>query len=372
MAKEKKNQAADESLSTNEKLKLLLKAINKDVGGGSVIKGRNAIVGVSAFSTGVAALDKVLGIWGIPIGRIIEIYGPESGGKTTTCLHLIKACQRHYYEDKGRYGVAVFIDAEHAFDPRWAERIGVDIEELIIAQPESGEEVFEIAQKFAESGLVDLIVVDSVAALLPKEILEGEMDAANMGALARVMSKGLNKLKGPCSVNKTTAIFINQLREKLGVMFGNPEVTPGGRALKFYSSIRMEIKKVSPIKEKDDIYAFRTRAKVIKNKVAPPFEEHEFDICIGKPQRKVYGIDETYSLLEIALEDGVCTKNGNFVYFDKENLGNGVGAAVECLRKNAVLREAIRDALYSQAKAKLVIVPESEDDLVDPILDGDV
>ena len=370
MAKEKKIVTPSKDLSE------LLKSIEKDIGGGSIARGKGSIVDVEVFSTRVAALDYVLGCGGIPRGRIIEIYGPESGGKTTTCLQIVKACQNHYFKDKKRYGVCAFIDAEHALDVKWAENIGVNRDELIIAQPETGEEVFEIAERLVDSGLIDLIVVDSVAALTPKEVLEGEMKDANMGALGRLMSKGLTKIKGKCNKSNTTVIFVNQLRDKLGVMFGNPEITPGGRALKFYSSIRIEIKKIAPIKEKDAIYAFRTRAKVIKNKVAPPFMDHEYDICVGVPPRNVYGIDEIYSLVEMSTKIDVCTKNGSFIRFGEENVGNGMVAAANNLRTNPDLTEKIRKATHDKMFGGMELrqnyqVDEDNDGLEDGILDGD-
>jgi recombination protein RecA len=366
MAKDKKPQVVGT-------LADLLKSIDKEFGVGTTILGNNAVVNVEAFSTNVASFDLALGIGGIPIGRLIEIYGPESGGKTTTCLQIIKACQQHFFKNKNRHGVTAFIDAENALDKGWATKIGVDTSKLIIAQPESAEDTFEIAIKMAESGLVDLIVVDSVAALLPKEMLEGEMGDANMGALSRVMSKGLTKLKSPCNKNGTTIIFINQIREKLGVMFGNPETTPGGKSLKFYASVRVEIKKLAPIKEKDSIYAFRTRAKVVKNKVAPPFEEGEFDICVGKPPRQVFGIDEAYSLVEVALECGVCTRKGNFIHYADTSIGNGILAAVEIVRKNDDLFNALKSTLYDKMKANVdlsVLSSIEEDDLMEGLEDG--
>ena len=370
MAKEKKTQAAITSLSE------LLKSIEKEHGSGAIAQGKGSIVNVDSFSTKVAAIDFALGCGGIPIGRIIEIFGPESGGKTTTCLQIIKACQKHYFESKKRNGVCAFIDAEHALDIQWAEKIGVDTDKLIVAQPDSGEQAFEIIESICDSGLVDLIIVDSVAALTPKSILEGNIDAANMGALAQLMAKGLGKIKGKCNNTKTTVIFINQLREKVGLVFGNPELTPGGRALKFYASVRMEIKKLAPIKEKDDIYAFRTRTKVIKNKVAAPFLDSEYDICVGKPPRNVYGIDEIGSLIDMSLKFGSCTRKGSFIQFGQENIGNGILAASENIRSKDKLIEEIRAATYSKMFGNLElrqnyqIELEDTDGLEDGILDG--
>lgn len=372
MAKDKK--PADNTLSE------LIKSIDKEYGSGTAIIGQQAIMNVESFSTDIAAIDRALGIGGVPRGRIMEIYGPESGGKTTTCLQIAKACQNNFFKDKNRNGVVAFIDAENALDKSWAKKIGVATDKMIISQPESAEDTFEIALKMAESGLIDLIIVDSVAALLPKEMLEGEMVDANMAPLARVMGKGLTKLKGPCNRTKTTAIFINQIREKVGVMFGNPETTPGGRALKFYSSVRMEIKKIAPIKEKDSIYAFRTRCKVVKNKVAPPFEEAEFDICVGKAPRCVYGIDETYSLVETALDCNVLKRRGAFISYNDVSIGQGILSAVEKAREDIKLANHIRSDLYKAIKnfdennqVKQVEDTEDEDmeGLEDGILDKD-
>ena len=370
MAKEKKPMGS---------LKELLKSIEKEHGSGSIAQGKGSIVNVEVFSTNVAAIDFALGCGGIPRGRIIEIHGPESGGKTTTCLQIVKACQNHYFEDSKRKGVCAFIDAEHALDIEWARKIGVDIDGLIVAQPDSGEQAFEIVESLVSSGLVDLVIVDSVAALTPKAMLEGDIGAANMGALAQLMGKGLGKIKGVCNKTKTTVIFINQLREKVGLVFGSPEMTPGGRALKFYASVRMEIKKLAPIKEKDDIYAFRTRTKVIKNKVAAPFLVEEYDICVGKPPRNVYGIDEVASLMELACKNDTCTRKGSFIHFGGVLVGNGISAATEALRTKEELMMEIKKATYSKMFGNLELrqnyqieteLEEDADGLDDGILDG--
>lgn len=353
----------------------LIRSIDKEFGSGTAIIGQQAIVNVDSFSTDVAAIDKALGIGGIPRGRIMEIYGPESGGKTTTCLQIAKACQKHFFQDKDRNGVVAFIDAENALDKSWARKIGVATDKMIISQPESAEDTFEIALKMAESDLIDLIIVDSVAALLPKEMLEGEMNDANMASLARVMGKGLTKLKGPCNRTKTTMIFINQIREKVGVMFGNPETTPGGRALKFYSSVRIEIKKIAPIKENDSIYAFRTKGKVVKNKVAPPFEEAEFDICVGKAPRYVYGIDEVYSLVETALDCDILKRRGTFISYNDVTIGQGIISAVGKVREDAKLSSLIRSDLYKAIKdvsenIQVRQVEDTDEDIMEGLEDG--
>lgn len=374
MAKEKK------TIIKSTNLNDLLQSIEKDFGSGSIAQGNGSIVNVQVFSTQVASIDYALGCGGLPLGRIIEIYGPESGGKTTTCLQIAKACQNHYFKDKKRNGVVAFIDAEHALDIQWAKKIGVNTDNLIISQPDSGEEGFQIIERIVDSGLVDLVVVDSVAALVPRSILEGDISDANMGALAQLMGKGLGKIRGKCNNTKTTIIFINQLREKVGQMFGNPEHTPGGRALKFYASIRMEIKKVAPIKEKDDIIAFRTRSKVVKNKVAAPFLEAEYDICVGKDVRPIFGIDEVASLIEISDKIAkVFTKRGSNYYFGETHVGNGINNTIQNVRSNETIMNEIKDRTYKamfgdiQKRQNFAINIEETldtDGLDDGILDG--
>lgn len=372
MAKDKKSKTSSASTLDD-----LLRNIEKDFGSGAIAQGRGSIVNVKSFPTNVPALDYVLGIGGIPIGRIIELYGRESGGKTTTTLQIIKACQNHYFEDKKRNGVCAFIDAEHAFDPLWAQRIGVDLDKLLLSQPDSGEKAFEIIERLVSSKLIDLIVVDSAAALTPEAILEGEMTDSTIGEQARMMSKGLSKIKHICNESETTVIFINQIREKIGVMFGNPEQTPGGRALKFYSSVRIEINKVTALKESDVVYGFRTRAKTVKNKTAAPFLEHEFDICVGKPPRNIYGIDETYSLVELGLEMGTLIRKGNNqILFLDTAIAVGKNAAVEAIKADAKLRKVISEETYKLMFGDLEkrINHEIEleaDGLEDGILDAD-
>lgn len=365
MAKEKKAKP----VATDTKS--LMAIINKSHGDGSVMQGRGTMINVETFTTGVASIDRAMGK-GIPLGRIIEIYGPESHGKTTTTLQIVAACQNHSFESKERKGMAAFIDAEHALDPEWASNIGVNVDELLISQPNSGEEAFDIMETMARSGLVDLIIVDSVAALIPKSELEGDIGDHHVGAQARLMSKGLRKIKGLANSTKTTIIFINQIREKVGVMFGSPETTPGGRALKFYASIRGEVRKVGAIKDGDDVVGVRTKIKIIKNKVAPPFVNAEFDICVGNPKRPVYGIDKVSCLLDEAKDQKIVTTSGSWHAFKGDKFGNGVNQAVKSLMENDELREQIQAELYNKINTRFesqAVDPEDSD--YDAILDGE-
>lgn len=343
-AKEKKVHDIPKSLED------LRKGIEKEFGTGSIMVGRGAIVNVDTFSTGVASIDVALGVLGLPQGRIIEIYGAESSGKTTTCLQFVSACQKTYFDKKKRHGVAAIIDAEHALDPKWAEKVGVDMESLMISQPDSGEEAITILERLIDSSLVDLVIVDSVAALTPKAVLDGEVGDSTMAALAQLMSKTMNRLKSKCNKTRTTVVFVNQVREKVGIVFGNPEITPGGRALKFYASIRLEVKKGSPIKSNDTVIGFRPSVKVVKNKVAPPFTTGEYDICVGHSQRPVYGIDLQSSLLEVASENGVVKKNGNFYVFNEIKLGNGTANAAAYLREHNEYFEEIKRQTYQRIR----------------------
>lgn len=308
-----------------EKQKALDKAladITKQFGKGSVMRlGEKNSMKVAAIPTGSIDLDIALGIGGIPRGRIIEVYGPESSGKTTVSLHMIAEVQK-------LGGVAAFIDAEHALDPEYAQKLGVDIDNLIVSQPDYGEQALEIMESLVRSGAVDLIVVDSVAALVPKVEIDGEMSDLQIGAHARLMSKAMRKLAGAINISKTTCVFINQVREKVGVMFGNPETTTGGRALKFYSSVRIEVRRKETIKDKDEFIGSRTVAKVVKNKVAPPFKTAEFDIMYGE------GISKAGDILTVAVKNDLIKKSGSWFSYEGDNIGQGAENAKAWLKEN--------------------------------------
>jgi recombination protein RecA len=311
---------------TEEKTKLLEAAISqieKDYGKGSIMRlgSRDVLVPVSVIPTGCLSLDVALGVGGFPRGRVVEVYGPESGGKTTMTLHVIAEAQK-------LGGIAAFIDAEHALDPAYARKLGVDIDNLLVSQPDNGEQALEIAQTLIRSGSVDVIVVDSVAALVPKAELEGDMGDPSMGLQARLMSQALRKLTGIVSKSNTCLIFINQIREKIGVMFGNPETTTGGRALKFYASIRLDIRRIQAIKEGDRVIGSRTRGKVVKNKVAAPFREAEFDILYGE------GISREGDLIDLGVDKGVLEKSGTWISFAGERMGQGRENARVFLKEN--------------------------------------
>ena len=306
------------------------KEIEKKFGTGSIMKFGDGgpELEVEAIPTGALALDAALGIGGVPRGRIIEIYGPESSGKTTLSLEILAEAQ-------AMGGVVAFIDAEHALDPTYAARIGVDIDEVLISQPDTGEQALEICDMLVRSGAIDVIVIDSVAALVPRAEIEGEIGDSSVGLQARLMSQALRKLAGSLAKSKTTCIFINQLREKIGVMFGNPETTTGGRALKFFSSVRIDIRRIDSIKNGADIIGNRVRCKVVKNKVAAPFKTAEFDIMYGT------GISKEGSILDMGVEYDIVTKSGSWDTYEQERLGQGREAAKECLRTNPDLRDEI-------------------------------
>ena len=321
---------------TDAKMKALegaLKGIEKQFGKGSIMKlGEQVNMKVEALPTGSLFLDKALGIYGYPKGRIIEVYGPESSGKTTVSLHAIAEAQ-------ARGGNCAFIDVEHALDPVYAQKLGVNIDELILSQPDTGEEALEIAEALVRSGAIDVLVIDSVAALVPKAEIEGEMGQSHVGLQARLMSQALRKLSGAINKSKTVAIFINQIREKVGIMFGNPEVTPGGRALKFYSSVRLEVRRGEAIKNGTDIIGNKTKVKVVKNKIAPPFRVAEFDILYGQ------GIDNYGEVVDLGVMEDLVEKSGAWYSYNKERMGQGRENAKQFLRDNP--------AIYEELKSKL-------------------
>lgn len=330
-------------------LKALMATLNTDYGEGAVMQGRGSIVDVAIFPTGVASIDTALGVGGIPQGRIIELFGGESCGKTTSCLCFVAACQHYLFESKERHGVAAFIDAEHAFDPQWAEKNGVDMDKLLMCQPSSGEEALQITDKMCKSGAIDLIIVDSVAALTPQSELDGEIGDSAIGVQARMMSQAMRKLKTVAAKSLTTIIFINQVREKIGVFYGNPETTPGGRALKFYASIRAQISKGSAIKSGTTTVGFSPTMKFIKNKVAPPFTSAKYDICVGHPDRPVFGIDKMASLVDVGTAVKVISRSGSqFKYADKY-IGNGMAKASQYLNENPQFAEELRQEIYDKA-----------------------
>jgi recombination protein RecA len=306
----------------DKSLDMAITQIERQFGKGAIMKlGSDQIQPVAAISTGALALDLALGIGGVPRGRVVEIFGPESSGKTTLGLHIIAEAQRNG-------GIAAFIDAEHALDPVYAKALGVDIDELLISQPDTGEQALEITDMLIRSGSLDVVVIDSVAALVPRAEIEGEMGDVHVGLQARLMSQALRKLAGTISRSNTTAVFINQMREKIGVMFGNPETTPGGRALKFYASTRLDIRRIESIKEGNDVIGNRVRVKVVKNKVAPPFRQAEFDIMFGG------GISREGSLLDVAVDYDVVRKSGAWYTYDGDQLGQGRENAKRFLREN--------------------------------------
>jgi recombination protein RecA len=321
----------------DEKQKLLEAAISqieKSYGKGSIMRlgSRDVLVPVSVIPSGCVSLDAALGVGGFPRGRVIEVYGPESGGKTTLTLHVIAEAQK-------LGGQAAFIDAEHALDPTYARKLGVDVDNLLVSQPDNGEQALEIAETLIRSGGVDVVVVDSVAALVPKAELEGEMGEPQMGLQARLMSQALRKLTAIVSKSRTCLIFINQIREKIGVMFGNPETTTGGRALKFYASMRVDIRRIQSIKEGDKVVGSRTRAKVVKNKVAAPFREAEFDILYGE------GISREGDLIDLGVDRGLIEKSGTWLSYGGERMGQGRENARVFLKENTDIREKLENAL---------------------------
>jgi recombination protein RecA len=337
-------------------LEVALKQIEKQFGKGSIMKlgEASASMNVETVPSGSIALDIALGVGGFPRGRIIEIYGPESSGKTTVALHAVAEVQK-------RGGQAAFIDAEHALDPVYASKLGVNIDELLISQPDTGEQALEIAEALVRSGAVDIIVVDSVAALVPKNELEGEMGDSHVGLQARLMSQALRKLAGAISKSKTMAIFINQLREKVGVMFGNPETTTGGRALKFYASVRLEVRRGEAIKQGNDVVGHRTKIKVVKNKVAPPFKQAEVDIMFGE------GISREGSMIDIATEIDVIQKSGAWYSYNDERLGQGRENAKQFLKEHPEVADEIERKIREafQLGSPVPVTAAADDEVFD-------
>ena len=343
MAKKEKEKEGEQLTPQQEKMKALQAAmakIEKDFGKGAIMKmGDEKVENVEVIPTGSIGLNAALGVGGYPKGRIIEIYGPESSGKTTLAIHAIAECQK-------AGGVAAFIDAEHAFDRFYAEKLGVDISNLLISQPDNGEQALEIADQLIRSSAVDLLIVDSVAALTPKKEIEGDMGDSAVGLHARLMSQALRKLTGTIAKTKTTCIFINQLREKIGVMFGNPETTTGGNALKFYASVRLDIRKSQPVKDGDTILGNQVKVKVVKNKVAPPFRKAEFEIMFGE------GISKVGEIVDLSTEYEIIKKSGSWFSYGDTKLGQGRDAVKEMLKDNPELCEELEAKIMEVIKEK--------------------
>jgi recombination protein RecA len=339
-AKEKEKEANSVNAEKLKALQMTIERLDKSFGKGSVMRmGDSAVEPMEVISSGSVAVDIALGVGGYPKGRVIEIYGPESSGKTTLAIHAIAQVQK-----KG--GIAAIIDAEHAFDRSYAEALGVDTNNLLISQPDNGEQALEIADNLISSGAVDLLIVDSVAALTPKAEIEGEMGDSKMGLHARLMSQALRKLTATISRSGCCVIFINQLREKIGVMFGNPETTTGGNALKFYASIRIDIRKIGQLKEGEEVYGNRTRVKIVKNKVAPPFKKAEFDIIYGK------GISKTGEIIDLGVELNVIKKSGSWFAYGDTKLGQGRDSVKQLLDDNHELAEEIEAKVVEALKPK--------------------
>ena len=341
--KDELNFETDNKMASSEKLKALqaaMEKIEKSFGKGSIMKmGDDSVEQVEVIPTGSIALNVALGVGGYPRGRIIEIYGPESSGKTTLAIHAIAEAQK-------AGGIAAFIDAEHAFDRFYASKLGVNIDDLYISQPDNGEQALEIAEQLIRSSAIDIIVIDSVAALTPKAEIEGDMGDNKVGLQARLMSQALRKLTAAVSKTRTTCIFINQLREKIGVMFGNPETTTGGNALKFYASVRLDIRGSQPIKDGEEILGKLTKVKVVKNKVAPPFRRAEFDIMFGE------GISHSGEIIDLGADLGIIKKSGSWYSYNDTKLGQGRDAAKQCIADNPELAEELEDLIFEALKKK--------------------
>lgn len=343
----------EEEAEKQKALKTAMEQIEKKFGKGAVMRlGENAAMNVEHIKTGSLTLDIALGIGGIPKGRIVEIYGPESSGKTTVALHCVAEAQK-------AGGTAAFIDVEHALDPVYAANLGVDIDSLLVSQPDSGEQALEIAEALVRSGAVDIIVVDSVAALVTRAEIDGEMGDSHVGQLARLMSQAMRKLAGALSKTNCAAIFINQLREKIGVMYGNPETTPGGRALKFYASVRIDVRKGEPIKDGSELIGTHTKAKIVKNKVAPPFKTAEFDIMYGT------GISHIGEIIDVGADLGILKKSGAWFYYGETRLGQGRDNVKKLFEDNKELAEEIENKIMEAAAENAKITPASKDDEIE-------
>lgn len=345
-------------LDKRKALEMALGQIEKQFGKGAVMKlGENTHMNIETIPTGALGLDIALGVGGVPRGRIIEIFGPEASGKTTVALHIVAEAQK-------AGGEAAYIDAEHALDPIYAKNLGVDIDNLIVAQPDTGEQALEIAEALVRSGAIDVIVVDSVAALVPKAEIDGEMGDSHVGLQARLMSQAMRKLSGVINKSKTTAVFINQLREKVGVMFGSPETTPGGRALKFYASVRLDIRKIETIKKDNEMVGSRTRVKVVKNKVAPPFKEAEFDIIYG------HGVSKEGSILDVGVNLDIVNKSGAWFSYNGQRIGQGRENVKQFLKENPEMTREIEAKIrenYNQAFLKSIDAHVPDDDEEDEL-----
>ncbi len=354
--------ALDKNFDKNKALETALGQIKKQFGDGAVMRlGKNEAMQVDVIPTGSLSLDIALGIGGLPRGRIVEIYGPESSGKTTLALHCIAQGQQNG-------GTAAFIDVEHALDPVYAANLGVDVDSLLVSQPDTGEQALEITESLVRSGAIDVIVVDSVAALVPRAEIEGEMGDSHVGLQARLMSQALRKLAGAISKSNCVAIFINQLREKVGVIYGNPEVTPGGRALKFYSSVRIDIRKIETLKQNGEVIGSRTRAKVVKNKMAPPFREAEFDVMYGK------GISREGELLDLAVKFDVVQKSGSWFSYNDQKLAQGRDKVKEFFRLNPEIMKEVEEKTleeYFKLYAKSSVSANLVNPVIDPIVEDD-